>query len=197
MKSRLDLAAIEVRTNPVVQAFTSLMIPGTDPNFHSLLPTKAALVARLPMRHLSSGPLMLGDKFAGKLHSFTLQDKPVYVELTIFKTGGGYKPTRRHLYLEASIENDHGEVTVRVHNGMVYAVRGPLRLLDSKEALAAFGPKLFKATSQFSQQRDGAVMGIGLSGLAMSRPTRTVRTIDEAGEETQITIRRRRRAVEI
>lgn len=197
MKSRLDLSSMEVRTAPMVQCFTSLLIPGTAAGFHSLLPAKAAIASRANLRHMSSGPLMLGGMHAGKLHSFALADKPVYMEATLFKTGGGYQPTRRHIYLEASIEHGAGELTIRVHNGMVTFLRGPVRMLDQREAMSIFGDKLVKTTSIFNPLKDAGLLGVGLTGLAAAPSLRAVRTLDEGGNETEITIRRRRRAVEI
>lgn len=200
MRSRLNVAALDTRGAPCVKCNTHALTPHNGNVVPTLVPMRMASLRYIDgaIRHLSSNPIMLGNLIGGKLHSFMLAAKPLHLALSVHKHGGGYDPMRRTIFVEAGIENDHGEITIRVNSGVVSIMSGPVRVLSQEEALALFGPVIVRNQGKvYDHAKEANLLGIGLTGQNMTPSVRVLRALDEQGEEHQLTVKRRRRAVQI
>jgi hypothetical protein len=196
MRSRLDIASLRTVEAPMAHCTFNAMYTTQASGGSASIPLKGTAAQSLGMRFITGGPLLLGEKSVGKITSFALGREPVYIEMSMSKSGGGYDPIRKNLYLLASVEAEDGIIDMRVGNGSVTLLRGPVRLLTTAEAKRHFG-NYFKETMAFNPAIDGARLGVGLKGHMSGAPVKATRTLDDAGIEHMVTVRRRHRVIEL
>lgn len=196
MRSRLDVMSIKTTDAPMAHCVPNALYRTMGNGNKTMIPLKGTAAQSIKTRFITGGPVIHDGKSVGKVASFALGADPVFLELSLSKVGGGYAPIRRNLYLCATVEAEEGLIDMRVGRGSLTLLRGPVRLLTGLEARDAFGAH-YKETMAFNPNTDGVGLGVTLRGNMLNAPVRTARTIDEFGMEAQITVRRKRRAVEL
>jgi len=196
MKSRLDVMSVKTNEAPITGCTVNALYRIGTTGTKTMVPLKGTAAQSVKTKFITGGPVIHDGKSVGKIASFALGAEAVMIEVSLSKVGAGYAPIRRNLYLSVSIEAEEGLIDMRVGKGSLTLVRGPLRLLTGAEAQEAFGSH-YKTTLAFNPAVDGAALGVTLRGNMLNAPMRTTRTLDEFGAEQEITVRRRRRMVEI
>jgi len=196
MKSRLDVASIKTIESPMVHCTVNAIWRALPDRGVSMVPMKGTAAPILGMRFITGGAMLHNNKSVGKIASFALGPIPVFLEVSLFKVGGGYTPTRRNLYVRADISAPEGAIDVRVGQGYLTALRGPMQLLTGAEAKAAFQNN-FKEGAMFNPNTDCALLGVSLRGDILNAPVRASKTVDDFGMEATVIVRRRRREIEV
>lgn len=198
MQTRLTLTTLSTRSKPLTTCSITALYTAADGR-KMMVPVKddpkVEWLGLKPMR--AGGSNLVSDKrIASKTLAFQLTGTKaaVILEVRLAKSGGGYGDIARFLYLRAAPECPVGAVTFRVLDSAVTVLEGPLRFMDTAESIERLG-RLYKSSNEFRPAEDSARLGVILTGIAAAAPMVTKRTIDEAGEETTVKMRRAPRQI--
>lgn len=204
MRSLITLCNINRRVSPLVQVtarLTKVFIPsGASEGVATQVSATAALPVHMTgrgaaIRLIGSGAVLAEGDRLGKSFSYQLIGDELLVELSIMKQHPGKAPLRRHLYLQAVPNAEAATVRMRVGPTMVNIAKGPFRVLTSREAKASF-LNAFKAPLVLMPE-DHRALGLEIQTQQVQESVKAVSTVNELGQETRITVRRRMRAVEV
>lgn len=197
MQTRLSITTLTTTAKPITTAGVNFLYSTKDGR-RLFMPLRADNCGWVGLRRLNmtAAPTM-SRNIMGKSSAYALtRPEPILFQFRLAKSGGGYGDMARFLYALALPEATHGTIQLRVLDTVVTVAEGPLRLLDTMEAMELAGAQ-HKSAIEFDPAVDCAKLGVILTGIQGAQPMATRTTIGENGEVTKVRVRRAPRQIGI
>lgn len=197
MQTRLSFTTLTTTLKPITTASVNFLYTTKDGR-RVFFPLRADNCGWVGLRRMNSGAAPTMHKnIMGKSSAFVMtRPEPILLQFRLAKSGGGYGDIARFLYALATPDVTHGTIQMRVLDTILTVAEGPLRLLDTLEAMDLAGAQ-FKGAIEFNPAVDCAKLGVILTGVQGPLPMGTRTTIGENGEVTTVRVRRNPRQIGI
>ena len=195
MRTQLTVANLATIKAPIVRC-TTRFLTGTG-QYRSLRPSGRMDSLPRGLRPMGTGAVVLGDYNSGKQHAFQMAgDEYVFMEFGFAKSGGGFKPMSKMMYLRAGMGLPQATLEVRIGAVSVTVLSGPMEIMTTHEAREIFG-HLHNEAVELDLTRSARDTGLTFHSEGARVRVRRVETLDVHGLPTDVAVRRRKRILDL